>query len=349
MYVLIPAYKPDNCLLDIVREIHENTDYSIIVVNDGSGQAYEPVFAALPDYCTLLVHDVNKGKGRAMKTGFTYLCEHGTKGDGVVIVDADGQHLLKDVVRVCEEFTAHPDSMIIGARQFTGKVPFRSRFGNTMTKYVFAAASGVKLSDTQTGLRAIPIDCLAQLLDLKGERYEYEMNMLLHAAEVGIPMREVMIETVYIDDNSSSHFNVIRDSFKIYGVILKFVLSSIMAFLVDYAFFNLFYYLLGGKLEAATQLLIATVAARVISSLVNFFINKKVVFKNKDGAGSTLIKYYLLVLMILGANFGLMHVLVNLLGMNASLAKILVEAVLFIVSYFMQRKFVFKNKGKKVA
>ncbi|MBQ9941903.1 MAG: glycosyltransferase, partial [Christensenellaceae bacterium] len=106
MYVLIPAYKPDNCLLDIVREIHENTDYSIIVVNDGSGQAYEPVFAALPDYCTLLVHDVNKGKGRAMKTGFTYLCEHGTKGDGVVIVDADGQHLLKDVVRVCEEFAA---------------------------------------------------------------------------------------------------------------------------------------------------------------------------------------------------------------------------------------------------
>jgi len=347
MYVLIPAYKPDMRLIGIVEEIHEKTDYAIVVVNDGSGAAFDEVFAALPDYCTLLSHEVNCGKGRAMKTGFAYIAGQAAADEGVVIVDADGQHLLPDVVRVCEEFAAHPQCMVIGSRRFTGKVPLRSRFGNTLTRHVFALASGVKLTDTQTGLRALPASALPEFCAIKGERYEYEMNMLLRAAELGIPMREVFIETVYIDDNSSSHFHVVRDSLKIYAVILKFAFSSIAAFLIDYALFNLLYYLLRGRMGPQMLLLVSTVGARIVSSLVNFTINKKVVFKSRGGTAAAFLKYYALAAVILAANYGLMSLLVTVLGLNASIAKILVEVTLFIVNYVVQRRFVFKNRAAK--
>ncbi|WP_283243734.1 bifunctional glycosyltransferase family 2/GtrA family protein [Guopingia tenuis] len=344
MNILIPAYKPDERLLELVHRLHDETEYNLIVVNDGSGSEFDAVFTALPSYVTLLSHAVNQGKGRAMKTGFSYILENLPDSQGVIIVDADGQHLLKDINRVYQGFLEHPDSIIIGSRKFTGEVPLRSRFGNSLTRHVFALASGVKLMDTQTGLRAIPIQYLREFIDLKGERYEYEMNMLLQAAELGIPMHEVFIETVYIDDNSSSHFHVIRDSLKIYAVIFKFIMSSLIGFLVDYVLFNLLYALLGGMSNAALQMLVSTVGARAVSSFVNYMVNKKVVFKSRDGMASTLVKYYTLVVVILAANYGLMLLLCNVLGMAAPLAKILVEVVLFVVNYLVQRTFVFKNK-----
>ncbi len=346
MNVLIPAYKPDERLLTLVRELHEQTDYRIVVVNDGSGSSYEPIFAALPEYCTLLVHDVNRGKGRAMKTGFAYILDQFPESSGVVIVDADGQHLIKDIQHVCREFTGHPGCIIIGSRRFTGKVPLRSRFGNSLTRQIFALASGIKLSDTQTGLRAIPVAELSALLELKGERYEYEMNMLLKAAESGIPMREVFIETVYLEGNKSSHFNVIRDSLKIYGVIFKFVLSSVVSFLVDYALFNLFYALSSSMANEAARMLLSVAGARVISSFVNYLANKKVVFKSKQNMGSTLLKYYLLAGTVLGINYCLMLLLVSVLGMAAPVAKIIVEILLFSLSYFVQRTLIFKSRPK---
>jgi len=341
--VLIPAYKPDERLLVLVRRLHEETDFRIIVVNDGSGREFDNVFCALPDYCILLAHDVNRGKGCAMKTGFRHILDHFPGSGGVVVVDADGQHLLEDIQNVCRESAAHPDSLIIGTRRFTGKVPFRSRFGNTLTKYVFALASGVKLSDTQTGLRVIPLGVLPLMISLAGERYEYEMNMLLKAAEAGIPMREVFIETVYLDNNKSSHFHVVRDSIKIYGVIFKFALASLASFLLDYGLFNLLYYtLLASVNSQAMRMLWSVVGARVISSLFNYVLNKKLVFKNRQNTGATLLKYYLLVGFIMGCNYGLMLLLVNLLGMAAPIAKIVVDVLLFIASYLVQRKLVFQ-------
>lgn len=328
----------------MVQELHEQGDYSIIVVNDGSGPEYQHIFDALPDYCTLLVHDVNCGKGRAMKTGFAYLLEHAPDSPGVVIVDADGQHLTEDVNRVVADFLANPDALVIGSRKFTGKVPFRSRFGNGLTKHVFALASGVKIQDTQTGLRALPLSSLSDFLSIKGERYEYEMNMLLRAAEMGLKIREVFIETVYINENSSSHFHVIRDSLRIYAVLLKFAAASLISFLVDFVLLYVFQALAAPVADENLRLLISVVGARAISSLVNFFLNKKVVFKNNHGVLGTIVKYYVLVGVVLAANYGLMALLHNFLGLRLFWSKIITEVTLFAFSYVMQRMVVFRNK-----
>lgn len=346
MIVLIPAYQPDEQLVLLAERLKNNTDYHIIVVNDGSAPEKDAVFAALPDTVTVLTHEKNSGKGRAMKTGMAYIQEHFPETEGVVIVDADGQHLLPDIQRVCEEQATHPDAIILGSRQFTGKVPMRSLVGNTITRYVFALASGVMVHDTQTGLRAFSVKRIPQLLALKGERYEYEMYMLLGAAEQHIPMREVYIETVYLDEeNSSSHFNPLKDSLRIYGSILKFTASSIAAFFIDYVLVLLLAWIFGCfGMEQKLLLLYSAVIARVVSSLCNFLVNRRVVFKSDDSVVSTAIKYYAVAALILALNYGLLNLFNIVLSVPLAVAKLIVEALLFAISLMLQRFFVFKSK-----
>ena len=85
MNVIIPAYKPDEKLLKLIDDLHENTDYNIIVVNDGSGADCDGIFQAIPDYATILTHEVNRGKGRAMKTAFEYCAANFPDDPGVVL------------------------------------------------------------------------------------------------------------------------------------------------------------------------------------------------------------------------------------------------------------------------
>jgi len=344
--VLIPAYQPDEQLVLLVDRLLKNTDYHIVVVNDGSAPEKDAIFAQLPDTVTLLKHEKNGGKGRAMKTGMAYIHEHFSEAEGVVVVDADGQHLLPDVQRVCAELAEHPDAIILGSRQFTGKVPLRSMLGNTITRYVFALASGVMIHDTQTGLRAFSVKRIPALLALKGERYEYEMYMLLGAAEQHIPLREVYIETVYLDEeNSSSHFNPLKDSLRIYASIIKFTASSLVAFVVDYVLVLLLALLFGRiGLKQELVLLLSAVVARVVSSLCNFFINRRVVFKSDDGVLRTAIKYYAVAALILALNYLLLNLFNIVLSVPLAVAKLIVEALLFALSLALQRFFVFRSK-----
>jgi glycosyltransferase involved in cell wall biosynthesis len=347
LQAIIPAYKPDERLLTLVKALREATDFHIIVVNDGSGEQYEHIFNALPEYVTLLSHGKNRGKGRAMKTAFEYILEHESEDAGAVIVDADGQHLLTDIIKVSDELIQNPGCLIIGARQFTGTVPLRSRFGNSLTRIVFSLASGVKLSDTQTGLRAIPIHTLGKFLSLGGERYEFEMNMLLYAAEAGIPMHEVTIETVYIDDNASSHFNVIRDSLKIYAVIFKFIFSSLISTVIDYALFAILSAATLGMPNKNLSRLVCVGGARIVSSFCNYLINRNAVFKGSTGK-NTILKYYLVVGIVFASNYGVLTFFENVCHWNKFIAQALSMLIIYPLSYYLQRMFVFRTRSKKI-
>lgn len=359
MVVLIPAYQPDQELVKLANRFVSETDFPVVVVNDGSDAEKDAVFAQLPQEVTVLRHDVNKGKGRAMKTGMEYIAANYPEDEGVVIVDADGQHLLPDVLRVCEEQRAHPEALILGSRQFTGKVPLRSRVGNAITRCVFKLASATKVFDTQTGLRAFSIKLIPMFLALKGERYEYEMHMLLDTAQKQIPIREVYIETVYLDEeNSSSHFNPIRDSLRIYGSIIRFVAPSIMkfacssfaAFVIDYVLVLVLKFLFVSKLhlDEGLGLTCSAIAARAVSSMFNFIINRILVFKSHSNILLALIKYYAVVAVVMALNLPLLHVFNITLDIPLSVAKLIVETLLFAVSFILQRFFVFKRKGKTV-
>jgi glycosyltransferase involved in cell wall biosynthesis len=225
---LIPAFKPDRLLLDLVGDLRAGGFCSIIVVDDGSPPESAPVFeelTAIPG-CHLLRHEVNRGKGMAIKTGLAFFLERYPDAEGIITVDADGQHRAKDAVLVAESFLADSNALVIGSRKFARKSPWRSRFGNQMTRQVFRWVAGVRLADTQSGLRCFSRTVAPRLLALAGERYEYEMNVLAACPKLSVPLREVEIETVYFEGNRSSHFNPVIDSVKIYSLLVRLSLSA---------------------------------------------------------------------------------------------------------------------------
>ena len=339
MVVVIPAYQPDDKLYRLVLALRDAADYPVVIVNDGSSPDHDALFASLEPYAKILTHPVNRGKGAALKTALTYIREHYPADEGVVTVDADGQHLPADIVRVSKAWEAAPEKLVLGSRRFTGDVPFKSRAGNAITRFVFAVSTGVKVFDTQTGLRAFGVFRIPMMLSMKGERYEYEINVLLYATRHRVPIEEVTIETVYIEDNKSSHFHPVRDAWRIYKMILLFVASSLVAMLIDYV---LFLGLSAMTRELPQSLLISVVGARILSSLANYYINCKLVFENRTR--SSILRYYVLASAILAANYGLME-LVSL-AMPPEVGKLLVEFVLYPISFYFQRRFVFPPESE---
>ncbi len=221
--VVIPAYKPDHHLVDLVKELSKNPIIGLIIVNDGSGESYHPIFDALIEYEVILLHhDVNLGKGSALKTGLRYALEHFPRSLGVVTADADGQHAAADIISCGNALLKSPQSLIIGTRNFSEPhVPLRSRLGNRITAMVHWYLTDEFIQDTQTGLRAFPKSLIPQALLVNGDRFEYEMNVLLEFVHQNIGMVQIPIQTIYRDKNSHSHFDSLKDSRRIYGQIAE--------------------------------------------------------------------------------------------------------------------------------
>ena len=322
---LIPAYNPDEKMVELVKRLLEN-NFEIVVVDDGSNDECQKHFKAIEKISHVIHHEVNKGKGRALKTGLSYIKEH---YDYYVIItlDCDGQHTIKDALRICDYCDKHPIYLTLGVRSFNMKnVPLRSRLGNDITKYVFYICTKTKVTDTQTGLRAFTNDLIDQMLEIKGERFEYEINVLLYLAKNNIKIREVPIKTIYIDNNSGSHFNPIKDSFKIYKEIFKFSSSSICSFLIDYILFFISTRLI--------HFIPANIIARVCSSIFDFSMNQKYILKNRKSFKKSIISYFALSLIILFIDTVLLSGLIYL-GLGRMISKLITELVLFIFSFII--------------
>ncbi len=332
--VLIPAYKPDDKLIKLVDDLIEAGFRRIVVVDDGGGEAYAPIFEAIRDKAKILTHPVNRGKGAALKTGLRHILKR--KGDGVVTADADGQHTPADIARISDELIEHKDTLIIGSRDKKAMPP-RSKAGNTLTCAVFGILTGLWLSDTQTGLRGLPPSVLETFSELDGDRYEYEINMLIDASARKIPVREITIDTIYIDNNASSHFNALKDGLKIYKLMFReagrFCLASVISFIMDFLIFSVLFY------AAGWTRVLAQIGGRVVSAPLNYYLNSRVVFGKKT-SGQSFGKYILLALFILAASCA-GHWLLELIHVPAILSKILIDVTLYFVSYRVQRSSVF--------
>lgn len=354
--VVIPSLNPDEKILSTVESLLNEGFEDIVLVDDGSDEAHKALFTEAKEKynITLLTHEVNKGKGKAMKTAFEYILNNRPDKPGIITVDGDGQHLASDVKRCIEKLEENPSSFVMGVRNFNqSDVPARSRFGNKVTRTVFGLLCGIRVSDTQTGLRAFSFDNLKLMLDVDGNRYEYETNQLFAVKNASIPFAEVVINTVYIEENQTSHFRPIRDSIRIYGIILKYMASSLASFVVDITIFTVINFILGHlNVSSEISILVATVCSRVISSLFNFFVNRNVVFKSKTGVGKTMVKYYLLAVCQASASYGLVYLFSTIVfrlpsgSLFSSLIKFLVDCVLFFISFRIQQNWVFVSKKK---
>ncbi len=357
--VVLPSLDPDEKLLAVIDGLLSVGFSDIILVNDGSKPENMHFFetAAQHPEVHLLHHEVNKGKGAALKHAFRYFLENRPEGLGVVTVDGDNQHRPEDT-RACVEKMLETGNVVLGCRDFSlPHVPKRSRVGNNMTCGVFRFLVGMKVSDTQTGLRAIPRSVLPDFSQVYGDRFEYETNMLLAMKEQNLPHDEVKIQTVYIEENKSSHFRAVRDSWRIYRLILghffRYTMAGLVSWIIDSGLFALFAWLLQDVLKGFLLTAVPVVAARVISSLANFFMNKNLVFHSHISTGKAMLKYYalavptlILQLLLTDGTYRLFSIGEHQIALR-TLIHTIVMTVLFIISYLIQQRWVFTQHNKK--
>ena len=353
--IIIPALEPNTTLLDLLAKIRnlEKSPSQIIVINDGSSADYDEYFKKAKEIynAIVLTHDINYGKGKALKTAFKYILENMPEIIGAITIDSDGQHTYEDMTKCAKKFHDNPESLVLGVRDFQNKVPLKSKFGNTVTRQVLWLTTGINLEDTQTGLRVIPRQFLQQLIDVNGDRFEFELNMIMEANKIGIEIIEVPIATIYHDDNAGTHFRAVNDSIAIYNVMFRFALlngyffkyaiSSILSFIIDITIFTIVLSMqYENNLETIT---LSTVIARIVSSVFNYSLNRFVVFKEESG--KSFVKYALLVILQMLMS-SLLVTVVNsvILIINVSVIKVFVDIFLFIASYYVQKHFIFKYK-----
>jgi glycosyltransferase involved in cell wall biosynthesis len=341
--IVIPAYKPANLLADLVSELADcDIVGGIIVVDDGSGPAYLPIFKSVETTpkTHVIGHVTNLGKGAALKTGLNYAAWSYPEAIGVVTADADGQHAVADILKTASALVASPADLTLGARQFEGKVPLRSKLGNVFTRNILWAVTGQRLMDTQTGLRGIPVGLIPDLLKSRATGYDFELDMLLGAKNSHRRITEVPISTIYIDGNRSSHFNPVFDSMRIYFVFLRFAGVSLITAGID----NLVFL---AAFSLCANVLVSQATGRLIAGLFNYFTNKTGVFHSRAQNTTTMPRYWALVVVLGLVSYGLITYMVSVFHWKVVFAKMLAETVMFCFSFAIQRDFVFANNSPK--
>lgn len=338
---IIPTYNPCHKFEPLIYELLNAGFKHIIVINDGSTKN-TIYFKKVKEIqgITLLTQQNNKGKGAAIKLGYKHCLSDPRLSNirTLITLDADGQHAISDAIKLANEAEKLPNKIILGARTFSNNTPLKSFLGNQITRKVFSIFSGVKLLDTQTGLRAIPIEFAKKSLDIKSNRYEFELESLLLARKLGYHFHEVKIETLYFENNANSHFRPILDSLKIYYIFLRFSFISILSSILDISLFSLL-------LLFSNSITISTFSARGISAIFNFHMNKYNVFKSssQSSLSTQALAYSLLCIFIACSSAYLVEHLSSITDTPVVITKILVDGFLFVFSFIVQKYWIFDN------
>lgn len=348
---IVPVFNPESGLVALCEGLLGEFA-GVVVVDDGSVEDRER-FGLLPPSVVLLAHEVNRGKGRAMKTAMEWVLKNRPSAGAVVFVDGDGQHSPDDARKVVEAALAR-NCCTLGVRDFkSAQVPFRSRFGNELTAWLVRLIYGFKVGDTQTGLRAFPLRMCPALLEIPGERYEYEMRLFGRLSGAGEELCQVPIRTIYIASNRSSHFRPVVDSYRVYkglfgdsvARMLRFSASSVAGFIADNLVFAVAMFALQrtGMLRR-WEILISLAVARAVSATLNYVCNRSFVFRSRTSFAGSFVRYWALVLLIAALSYALtatLSALLDVRGAPVTVVKVVVESALFILSYRLQKKWVF--------
>ncbi len=339
--LIIPAYNPEDCIVELVSRLSVQGFNSIVVINDGSAQKYSDIFTKIREIkeTCILHHKKNLGKGAALKSGFQYVFEnlsHKTKT--IITLDADGQHRVEDVIKIAYASNDFDKSLVLGVRDFSGSIPLRSKFGNELTKIILKLTNKVSLDDTQTGLRSIPFNFLREALKISSNGYAFELECLLLAKIMDLEIVQIPIKTIYINNNKSSHFRPVIDSMMIYIVFLRFVFISIASFLIDIVGFVLLYYY-------SSDIISSTYLARIFSGSLNFIFNKFVVFRShkKDTIVKEFVYYIVLATAIATISAFTVNNITIAYGWNVTFIKIIVDLSLFIIGFLLQKSLIFRG------
>lgn len=337
--VLIPSFKPTLELLDITSSLLDS-NISVVIVNDGSPKSFETIFSQINKKAILLHNAVNLGKGAALKNGINFILNNYPNLELIITADSDGQHTIKDILKLRDMFFNNKDvDLVIGVREFKDKVPFRSKFGNKITRIIFRGMFGKFIQDTQTGLRAFTPSFARIMLRNAYSGYEFEMQMLIEACNRNMKILQVPIKTIYINNNAQSHFNPIFDSLSIYFVLFRHIWNSVLTALIDYVVFVVAFSLGFG-------LLASMISGRIFAGSFNFIVGKTIVFKTKANLKFELISYIFLAIALMLISMQGIKFISYYSGISEIIAKPICELMIFAISFLVQRFFIFTSKAQ---
>ena len=337
--ILIPSLNPRENIIEIVKELKETGFDNIFFVDDGSKEETKKNFKIIEEKYNVKVitHKKNMGKGASLKDGIKYIRDNTTL-NGIVTMDSDGQHLVKDVEKVVDKLDE--DSVVFGTRDFDKKeVPFRNKFGNKLSTWYLKIVSGKLIPDTQTGLRGIPRKYFDISVKTEGTRYEYEMNILMEwCKDKTCKIVSVPVETVYEEENVS-YFNPVRDSVRIYKDFFKNIIASLIAAIVDILFFWLFL-----NVFQILNVFWSNIVSRILSGFFDFGINKFWVFQNggSEQGKKEFIKYVILFIVQMLVSSVIIDLLGKVFLSYIILIKIIVNTIMYFTNYFIKKRFIFK-------
>lgn len=344
--IIIPTLNPDKKIIKLVQDLKKENFNMIVIVDDGSKKEYETIFTQLENLgCKVTHHKINEGKGKAIKTGIDFAEKNFKDFIGYITVDGDYQHLPKDIKKVASKLENDDTKIVLGERSFKGKnVPIKSRIGNRFSTLFFKLQTGVYLEDTQTGLRGIPRRYRDFAMQVEGCRYEYEMNFLKEAISNKINFEVVNIETVYDNNNEGTHFRPLKDAYLIYKEPIKFTLIAVISSVIDVGLFTILYNIFATIILKMANVnvisALSNVIARVSSGIFNFSMNKKVAFKSEGNTKKQIIQYILLFTTQMCVSTTLVSLASNL-PINITIIKIIIDVIIFLVNYFIEKRFIF--------
>ncbi|MGI5891425.1 MAG: glycosyltransferase [Bacillota bacterium] len=346
--IIIPAYNPNQPLLDLVNGLSAMGFEHILIIDDGTEQKNQWVFdrlLTLP-FCTVIRHDKNRGKGAALKTGLKSFINDFTNYNTAITADADGQHSLEAIRAVSNAVQDKNSCLVLGTRDFSKmNLPFRNKLGKMLTQKILSFFLSQDIVDIQTGLRGIPKGLAAAFLSLSGDSHDYESNVILQCQRESIPIFQVPIKTSFIKKNHGDNYHPVLEALKIYWQFIKFIMVSLITTAIDTVTFMLFVFLFINA-SPNNYILYATVVSRIISLLINYILNHKTVFHSYAGKRKTLWKYGLLcaINILMSAYLVKSIYLLTVMAVNLAVIKLLVSFILFFFNYYLQKKWVFRTK-----
>lgn len=338
---VIPAYNPDEHLLTVIDNIQKKSTNMIFVIDDGSREDTQGIFKIIEENeayknIILLRHAINLGKGAALKTIFNHILVTFPNIEGIVTLDSDGQHSIDDCLHVLKTLEEQQNAFVLGHRTFSKDIPLKSYVGNNISKFIYKIILGRSFKDTQTGLRGLSRSFMEQCLLIKTNRFEFETEQLAIAVNNNINIIEVPIETIYIENNKASSFRPLVDSFRIYFILFRYGLSSIITAIVDFIVFAI-------ALSFGANILVANMFARTASIGVQFTLLDKFVFHTKAKIlNFVLFALYVYVMGVISAMTQISAI--ENLGISIIAAKIIVEGILFFINFAFLRLYIFTKK-----
>ena len=341
--VIIPVSSPNEKLPTYISSFTER-GYKVILVCDGCKPDNVP---HIDDNCIVLRYSVKQGVGRAIKEGINYILTCLPECRCAVIADESCAYTYADAEKCTESALGQTGSLVLGARKLTrASVPLKARFINGSMKLLLRLLCGISITDTSTSLRAFSRSLMSEILGIQGEDSDFLINMLLYAKLKSIPIKEIPIETEYCPSKKRPFMQNLAKLLNIFFVFIKFMITSLSSFAVDLLAFTLFVSIFKKFIDSPQYyILYSTILSRVLSAFLNFSLNKYTVFKKEGKALKTFLKYAALCSVQLLASSTLVFVVYENIfagSVSESIIKIFVDAVLFFVSFQVQREWVFK-------